>query len=620
VKRGRLETGLTLGLALIGIAWAGFLADIHVNGRGSGLDPAEDVSLDFRFAIVGPRPAPENVVIVAIDDATIGAYRQYPLSRRDLAQLVDALKRAEVKAIAFDLLLTDPEASEADNALADTLRGAPAVIAAAATFSRQQPSEPAEPGTLGDIPSADGVLFPLDLFRAAAEIGVANVSSAASGTPRHLPLLVRWNDQILPGLPMRAAALAAGTGIEIDGDRVQLGEATVNADLGLSLPLRFYGPRGTFRTISFLDALKPENAAALAGKIAIVGVTGLGTGDTFATPYDPVLPGVEVLATGLAHLTNGDGLVRTPAIRLFDAIGAMLLTLLVVPLVMWRRTWVGLGLAAFVMAASALLAIVAFANGIWLSMALPLAALLPPAILAFAARLLVIQLTERRLRAERQTLRRFQPAALADRLSQSADYLSEPVQQMLAILFIDLSGFTGTSERIGLDRTRSLLKGLHDVIDAVVSQANGVVLSYMGDGAMIVFGLPEPRPEDAARAVEAALALNQAVTEWLATLEREIAPTGVRVGAHFGAAVVSRLGGDQHQHITATGDSVNVTSRLLQVATDFNAAIVFSAAILDAAGSDLTGTSAGNLSSAREVHLRGRAGGLVVRLWNPMRS
>lgn len=618
MKRGRLETGLTLGLVLIGIAWASFLADIHVNGRASGLDRAEDVSLDLRFAIVGPRPAPDNVVIVAIDDPTIAAYKKYPLSRRHLAQLVDSLMQAKVAAIAFDLLLTDPESPEADDALAVALRKAPAVIAAAATFSRQPQAGAVRPDTLGDLPSATGMLLPLDLFRGAAEIGMANVSSAASGTPRHLPLLVRWGGQILPGLPMRTAALAAGTRIEIDGNEVRLGSAAITADLGLSLPLRFYGPRGTFRTISFIDALKPENAEALRGRIAIVGVTALGTGDTFATPYDPVLPGVEVLATGLAHLTNGDSLHRTPETRLFDAILAILLTVIVVPLVMWRRTWVGLGFAACVMAACAILTVAAFAEGIWLSMALPLGAILPPAVLAFAARLLVIQLTERRLRAERQTLRRFQPAALADRLSQSGDYLSEPVQQTLAILFIDLSGFTGTSERIGLDRTRSLLKGLHDVIDDVVSRADGVVLSYMGDGAMIVFGLPEPRPEDAARAAGAALSLNRAVTEWLATLDPELAPAGVRIGAHFGAAVVSRLGGDRHQHITATGDSVNVTSRLLQVATDFGAAIVFSAAVVNETGRDFFQASGGVLSPPRPVRVRGRAGGLVVHLWNPL--
>lgn len=616
MRRGRLQTGLTLALVLFAIAWSNFLGGIHVDGRASVLDRGEDVSLDLRFAIAGPRPAPGNVVIVAIDDATIDAYRQYPLSRRRLAEMVDALKRAGVSAIAFDLLLTDPESPEADNALAAALRGAPAVIAAAATFSSAHQNGPSALRTIDDIPAADGLLEPLRLFRESAGIGTANVSAAAGGTPRHLPLVINRGDQIIPSLPLRAAALSLGRDIEIDGDRVQLGARTIATDLGLNLPLRFYGPRGSFRTISFLDALRPENAAALQGKIAIIGVTGLGTGDTFATPFDPVLPGVEVLATGLGHLTNGDGLMRTPAIRLFDKVEAILLAVLVVPLVMWRRTWTGLGLAACLMAASALMAILAFANGIWLSMALPLAALMPPAVLAFAARLLTIQLTERRLRAERRMLQRFQPAALAERLSQSGDYLATPVQQMLAILFIDLSGFTSTSERIGLSQTRTLLKGLHDVIDGVVSQAEGVVLNYMGDGAMIVFGLPDPRPDDADRAVRAALALHRSVSEWLGTLPRGAAPAGVRIGANYGEAVVSRLGGDEHQHITATGDSVNVTSRSLQVASDLDAAIVFSRAILSASHHHVA-EGDGILSPEQEVFLRGRASSLRVQLWSP---
>ena len=41
---------------------------------------------------------------------------------------------------------------------------------------------------------------------------------------------------------------------------------------------------------------------------------------------------------------------------------------------------------------------------------------------------------------------------------------------------------------------------------------------------------------------------------------------GIRLGAHLGPVVVSRLGPETHQHITATGDTVNVASRLMEVA------------------------------------------------------
>ena len=82
----------------------------------------------------------------------------------------------------------------------------------------------------------------------------------------------------------------------------------------------------------------------------------------------------------------------------------------------------------------------------------------------------------------------------------------------------------------------------------------------------------------------------------------------VRVGVHFGRVVVSRLGPAQHQHITATGDCVNVTSRLLEVAKNQGAALCCSESLFVAAGSPEIG-----LGPPQETAIRGRAQPLTVR-------
>ena len=60
--------------------------------------------------------------------------------------------------------------------------------------------------------------------------------------------------------------------------------------------------------------------------------------------------------------------------------------------------------------------------------------------------------------------------------------------------------------------------------------------------------------------------------------------TGFKIGAHFGPIVASRLGGGSHQHITATGDSVNVASRLMEVAAKQGAVLAVSDDLLRQAG------------------------------------
>src|SRR5437762_6979760 len=91
------------------------------------------------------------------------------------------------------------------------------------------------------------------------------------------------------------------------------------------------------------------------------------------------ISGVEVLATAISNLLAGDGLVRTRFIRVTDAIAASVLPAVTILLMATRRPLVGFGLAALVLFLWSALTLVMFVEGYWLSMAIPLAALLPAA-------------------------------------------------------------------------------------------------------------------------------------------------------------------------------------------------------------------------------------------------
>jgi adenylate cyclase len=142
------------------------------------------------------------------------------------------------------------------------------------------------------------------------------------------------------------------------------------------------------------------------------------------------------------------------------------------------------------------------------------------------------------------------------------------------------------------------------------------VLTFMGDGAMLVFGLPAPKADDAWRAIEAARGLSHASRAWLAARQAESGRAlGVRLGLHYGAVVLSRLGADTHQHITATGDTVNVASRLLEVAKQHGSTLAVSTDAIAAArdaGQDTAPLL--SLGEIREVAIRGRARPLSVWL------
>jgi adenylate cyclase len=103
---------------------------------------------------------------------------------------------------------------------------------------------------------------------------------------------------------------------------------------------------------------------------------------------------------------------------------------------------------------------------------------------------------------------------------------------------------------------------------------------------------------------------------WLATLpEATASRIGFKIGAHFGTIVASRLGDGGRQQITATGDTVNVASRLMEVAASNGAEIAISNDLLHSAGRDSAPFMEGKLEGPIDTSLRGRAGSLPVWLW-----
>ena len=190
----------------------------------------------------------------------------------------------------------------------------------------------------------------------------------------------------------------------------------------------------------------------------------------------------------------------------------------------------------------------------------------------------------------------------------------DAIRRKAAILFIDLSGFTGVSERIGLDGTLAILADFYGIVETTVLDEGGVVLNYLGDGALVAFG-SGPECEDARSAVQAALRLLERVSDWISRQPEHRALAGVRIGAHVGEVLVARLGGVAHRPMTILGDNVNVASRLLELAPARGSAIVFSKPLLDAAGPALPEGAQQLLRAGRLAAIRGRSERLVVHIW-----
>ena len=597
--------------------WAAAIFLGHSSGQLRLLDRLESALTDLRTLARGAKTPPDLVTIVAIDDGIVKNGGTYPMPRMEIARIVDAIARLEPKVIAVDLLLVDKGPAEGDAALAKSFTARPTVLAAAAVFPETVQASADSDGPLARLPTAARFLLPLPAFAERAEVGIANVATGQTGTPLSVPMLFRTRDKVELSFPLRVASVAIGKPLTVEPDRLLFGDRPIATASNYALPISYYGPRRTIRTVSAASLIDGQiDRAAIQGRIVVLGVTATGAGDFFPTPFDSLMPGVEIISTAITHLVAGDGIVRDRPARIVETMTAILLPLLLVGLLVWRRNAVGLLAVTAVVLVWAAANTVAFAYGIWLNAATTIAAAAPPVILFGALQLWSGRRSAQHLATQNKLLEQFQTPGLQEWLTRDPDFLLAPVRQNAAVVFVDLSGFTSLSETLDPDATRGLLKDFHALVDKETTRCGGMITSFLGDGAMILFGLPEPAFDDAMRAAECSVGLCVKTERWIEALPPAIADRiGFKIGAHFGPIVASRLGGQSHQHITATGDTVNVSSRLMEVAARHDVRLALSDTLRAEAERSGARLKTGSLAGPVEAQIRGRSGSLKVWLW-----
>ena len=589
--------------ALVAAIWAVFVSVPHLSGQATFYDRLEASLTDLRFSSFGAIDVQGNVVVVAIDDATLADKTLAALEgRQRLARIIEKIAESRPKALAVDVVLADTGNAASDRALAASLQNLPTVIAAAGSFGTET--------TGATLPQTRNELWPQPAFSDAANVGLVNIVTDVSGTPRHIPLLFLTSKGIQPSLVLQAAALFGDEKPQFSSNNLQFAERQVPLDFGFHMPLRLAGPSATISTVSALDVLDGAGTETLTDKMVVLGFSATALGDRFYTPFDSNTPGVEIIATAISQLLGAPGLRRDPALRRVDAAMAVVLAVVGTFLALRLPLSRGFSLASGALAIWIAAIWVLFPMGLWMSAALPLMGVGPPVIISAAIR----YTHEKRQAASADravtALKRFQSPALAEMIEKDPEFLARPITRDLIIFFVDLSGFTRLSQTLGPQRTQDFLKHFHTVVTQDVHDRHGIVLNYMGDGALAVFGIDANATAPADGAMAAAFSLVENIRSLGVEYGFE-APLGSRIGVHAGPVVLSRLGDENQQQVSVTGDSVNLASRLMEIAKAENASIAASADLL----TDLHNPPRHASDKIKTVPVRGREGTVDVHLW-----
>lgn len=183
----------------------------------------------------------------------------------------------------------------------------------------------------------------------------------------------------------------------------------------------------------------------------------------------------------------------------------------------------------------------------------------------------------------RHRLSRFLPQELVLRLADDDGSLKAGRRQQAAIVFIDMRGSTTLAESLDPHRLSEFLSAFRRRVTRLARLRGGVVDKFIGDGALVVFGLPEPRPDDAARALAFARDLVTVIARW-GDRAAQAEPVRIGVGVHYGTVFCGIIGEEARYEFTVLGDAVNVAARLEQATKLHGVPILVSEAARRAAG------------------------------------
>lgn len=337
------------------------------NGSYSAfLKSMEDRTFDIRQSILansGTKTPNKDIVIIAIDDASyeyiLDTYGEWPLPRDIYGKMVDYIEAQSPKSIAFDLMFVKSIKSDenADLALINSFRQYDNLYTA--MNLDDQPKDLRLPAKLPETLSvniknnSNKIDFDYleysncrtilsEIINSTSNIGMINVLRADDGVLRKMPLFLAYQGNYYPQLGLKVALdylnLKAKKNFIVDrnGNLELENDKLIPIDSDGGVILNWYGPAGTFQNIPMYKLLKTIDGKEnfefdFKDKIVYFGATAASLFDIKTVPVDKVYPGVEVQATYVNNIIDGNLISKTPvSVNILITVILVLITVFVV--------------------------------------------------------------------------------------------------------------------------------------------------------------------------------------------------------------------------------------------------------------------------------------------------
>ncbi|MGZ4954821.1 MAG: CHASE2 domain-containing protein [Methylobacter sp.] len=606
------------------------------------LQRMENILYDLRLRTTAVNTVDPRIVIIDIDEESLAKEGRWPWRRDKMAYLVDMLfDYYNIKLLGFDVVFSEPDTSGGvelleklasgplqkdtdflstletvrpqlsyDDMFAKSLENRPIVLG---YFASQKVEKTPEVGMLPSpvVATAEhpfsSLLFKersyaanLPKLQTAAMSGgfFNNPNVDEDGVYRRLPLLINYDNKLyealslalyrtLLGMPEIKFITSEGYGennIDSRLESLDIEGFQIPVDQSSTLLVPYRGRQGSFPYISATDVLNGVvSQEKLKDKIVIVGTSAAGLLDLRVTPVQNIYPGVEVHANILSGLL--DQTIKSRPSIIIGIETAELLLICLLSVFIFPRLPVFLSAIMFSALLVGGIALNFYCWAIWnidTMLATPITLLTA----LYGIQIFFGFFFESRKKKQMGNMfGQYIPPELVEQMSQSDEEFSlKGESREMTVLFSDVRGFTTISEGMEPQELCELINDILTPVTRVIHEHKGTIDKYIGDAIMAFWGAPMQNPQHASYAVEAGLAILQA----LKTIQKDFKAKGwpevdIGIGLNTGKMSVGNMGSQFRIAYTIMGDAVNLGSRLEGLTKQYGVKMIVSESTLQAA-------------------------------------
>ncbi|MEB3220194.1 MAG: adenylate/guanylate cyclase domain-containing protein [Nostocales cyanobacterium 94392] len=544
---------------------------------GGLLQMLELAAFDQLFILRSSESQDERIVIVDIDEEsvrTLGKRQEYPFSDQMLAKILNNLKRHQPRAIGLDIY-RDIRIGKGYDSLVKVFESTPNLVSVEKVAPSKDSSAVDPPLVLKKLDQVGANDLPIDgdgkIRRSFFYLSDQNDKQVFSFSFKlaYIYLNDMGIDVGLAGPKnelIKAGKVIFKPFASNDGGYVRV------SDEGYQVLLNYRGDIDKFQRISILDVLENRvSSKSIRGRIVLIGSTATSLKDLFYTPYSSSLitvptrmAGITIHANAISQILNAE-LENRPLIKTWNQelewlwtfswslLGAILVWLL-------RSSKLkiippgSLFLAGFCLVSISYLA---FLYGWWIPVVPPMLGLVGSAVGVTA------YLAQNASKI-RQTFGRYLNDEVVANLLESPEGLKLGGQRRNITIFTsDLRGFTATSERLPAEEVIKIINLYLKYMADIITDYQGTIDEFMGDGILVLFGAPTARVDDATRAIACAVAMQLAMEPVNQKMQEMGLPKlEMGIGINTGEVVVGNIGSEKRTKYGIVGKQVNLTYRI----------------------------------------------------------